>query len=101
MKALTGPVSTGKAEGMQDLPDLSDLAHAGARLWCRVTPSARRDGLSRGPDGLRITVTAAPEKGKANRAVIKILAKALGVPKSRLRLLRGETGRDKLFEIGP
>ena len=40
-----------------------------------------------------------PEDGKANAAVIKLLAKALGVAKSRLVLVRGATSRDKLFRI--
>ena len=41
-----------------------------------------------------------PEGGKANAAVLKLLSKALGVPKSRLRIVQGETGRDKVVEIG-
>ena len=80
---------------------LADLAHPGATLSCRVTPRASRDAIDRDPDGLRIHVTAVPENGKANAAVVKILAKALGIPKSRLTLVRGETGRDKVFRIEP
>ena len=49
---------------------------------------------------LRVYVTTVPEGGKANAAVLKLLAKALGVPKSRLRIVQGETGRDKVVEIG-
>ena len=48
---------------------------------------------------IRVTVTVVPEDGKANAAVIKLLAKALGVAKSRLVLVRGATSRDKLFRI--
>jgi uncharacterized protein YggU (UPF0235/DUF167 family) len=44
-------------------------------------------------------VTTVPEGGKANAAVLKLLAKALGVPKSRLAIVQGETGRDKVIEI--
>ena len=81
-------------------PDLSDLAVPGAILPVRVTPKASRNQVARDEDGaLRIHVTAAPEGGKANAAVQKLLAKALGVPKSRLVLIRGETARDKLFRI--
>ena len=67
----------------------------------KTSPRASRDAIDRGPDGLRIHVTAVPENGKANAAVVKILAKALGIPKSRLTLVRGETGRDKVFRIEP
>ncbi|ASP20098.1 hypothetical protein ANTHELSMS3_01399 [Antarctobacter heliothermus] len=81
------------------LPDLSDLAIPGTTLAVRVTPKAARNAVLRDETGLRVTVTTVPEGGKANAAVIKLLAKALGVPKSRLELLRGETSRDKLFRI--
>lgn len=40
-----------------------------------------------------------PEKGRANHAVIALLAGALGVPKSRIRVLRGDTQANKLLEI--
>jgi len=44
-------------------------------------------------------VTVVPEGGKATAAVVTLLAKALGVAKSRLTLLRGATGRDKVFRL--
>ncbi|SNT18861.1 DUF167 domain-containing protein [Antarctobacter heliothermus] len=81
------------------LPDLSDLATPGATLAVRVKPKAARNAILRGGDSLRVSVTTVPEGGKANAAVVKLLAKALGVPKSRLQLLRGDTSRDKLFRI--
>ncbi|MBS0123882.1 DUF167 domain-containing protein [Thetidibacter halocola] len=80
-------------------PDLSDLAVPGATLAVRVTPRAARNAIQREGDTLRVTVTTVPENGKANTAVIRMLAKSLGVPKSRLTLIRGETGRDKVFRI--
>ncbi|MGI3184395.1 DUF167 domain-containing protein [Nioella aestuarii] len=85
------------------VPDLSALAVPGTRIAMRVTPKASRNALvpadtSDGP--LRVYVTTAPESGKANAAVLKLLAKALGLPKSRLSIVQGETGRDKLVEIG-
>lgn len=46
-----------------------------------------------------VHVKAQPEKGKANEAVIKALSKHLGISPSRIILLRGETSRNKLFEI--
>ncbi len=48
---------------------------------------------------LRVRVRAVPDKGKANAAVIALLAKALGVPKSAVTLVSGETARLKTVEI--
>ena len=68
----------------------------------RVTPRASRNKVIADPDGradLRVMVTTVPEGGKANAAVIKLLSRALGVPKSRITLLRGGSGRDKQFQV--
>lgn len=81
------------------LPDLSDLAAPGTRIAVRVTPRAARNAVLRDGDALRVTVTTVPEGGKANASVIKLLSKALGVPKSKIELIRGETSRDKTFRI--
>lgn len=77
-------------------------------LSVRVTPKASRNeitGLYRGASGavsLGVKVTAAPDKGQANAAVIKVLAKAMGVSKSTFHLVKGQTDRNKTFEItGP
>ncbi len=48
---------------------------------------------------LRVKVTAVPEAGKANAALIKLLAKTLHIAKSRMVLIRGATSRDKHLEI--
>lgn len=69
-------------------------------LSVRVQPKASRDAILGEHDGaLKVTVTAAPEKGKANKAVIELLAKALGVPKSAVTLESGAASRDKTFAI--
>ena len=69
----------------------------------RATPSAKGDRIAaeRDADGpfLRVWVTAAPADGAANAAIIALLAKALGRPKSRLSLVRGAAGRDKLIRL--
>lgn len=71
----------------------------------RVTPNAAADrieGTETRDDGntvLRIRVTAVPDKGKANAAVIALLAKAIGVPKSAITLVSGETARLKTVRI--
>ena len=81
------------------VPDLSDLAHDGADIAVRVTPKASRNRIERDENSIRIYVTTVPEGGKATAAVQKLLAKALGVPKSRLILIRGASARDKVFRI--
>lgn len=83
------------------MTDLSHLARAGTEIAVRVTPKASRNRVVVEADGaIRVYVTVVPEGGKANAAVVKLLAKALGVPKTQLSLLRGATARDKLFRIG-
>ncbi|QIE47075.1 DUF167 domain-containing protein [Pseudohalocynthiibacter aestuariivivens] len=79
------------------LPDLSHLALPGAQIVVRATPKAARNRIVPDGDVLRVYVTVVPADGKANAAIAKLLSKALGVPKSRLTLLRGETARDKVF----
>lgn len=78
---------------------LSKLAIAGAQISVRVTPKASRMRITHINGEIRVYVTTVPEGGKATRDVIKLLARALGVPKSRLELLRGAVSRDKLFVI--
>lgn len=78
---------------------LSHLAQPGRELNLRVTPKAARNRVEETPDGLRVLTTTVPEGGKANQAVAKLLANALGVAKSRLTLLRGATSRDKVFRV--
>lgn len=82
------------------LPDLSHLATPGATVTVRVTPKASSNGIVLRDGQIRVNVTVAPEGGKANAAVQKLLAKAMGVPKSRLALIRGATARDKTFSVG-
>ncbi|WP_313350026.1 DUF167 domain-containing protein [Paracoccus sp. (in: a-proteobacteria)] len=81
------------------MSDLSHLVRPGAQIAVRVTPRASRNAVLAGGEVIRVTVTTVPEDGKANAAVVKLLAKALGVAKSRLVLVRGATSRDKLFRI--
>jgi uncharacterized protein YggU (UPF0235/DUF167 family) len=65
-----------------------------------VQPRARRNEVVEQAGGIwRVRVTAAPEGGAANRAVIALLAEALGAAPSRVELVRGATSRDKLFRV--
>lgn len=70
------------------------------RFRLRVSPGASSDQI-RGTYGgaLKVAVTAAPERGKANAAVCKLLAKALGVSKSAVVVVAGETSPDKTVEV--
>lgn len=81
------------------MTDLSHLAVEGAEIAVRVTPKSSRDRILVEDDAIRVYVTTVPEDGKANKAVVKLLSKALGVPKTRLDLIRGATSRDKVFRI--
>jgi uncharacterized protein (TIGR00251 family) len=65
----------------------------------RLTPRADREAVVLDGDVVRARVSAPPVGGQANAALVKLLAKALGVPKSRLRIVRGETARDKLVRV--
>ena len=66
----------------------------------RVQPRARRSSVELVDGGkLRVRVTAPAESGRANEAVRALLAKRLGVAKSRVEILRGHMGRDKLLSI--
>jgi uncharacterized protein len=72
----------------------------GTVLPVKVHARARRNGIDGIRDRiLRIAVTAAPEKGKANQAVIEVLSRALGVSKSSIEVISGETSTRKRLLI--
>lgn len=79
--------------------DLSHLAVEGREITVRVTPKASRNKIVVEGDAIRVYVTTVPEGGKANAAVQKLLAKAMGLAKSRLVLVRGQSARDKVFRV--
>jgi uncharacterized protein (TIGR00251 family) len=71
----------------------------------RLTPNGGRDaidGIEHDADGacyLKARVTAVPEKGKANNALVSLLAKALKHPKSSVAVISGDTARKKILRI--
>jgi len=72
----------------------------GMRLPLHVTPKASANRIGGMHNGrLSVKVTAAPEDGKANAAVIKLLSKALGIAASRLEIASGAAARDKMLLI--
>jgi uncharacterized protein len=69
-------------------------------LRVRVTARASRDELAGLKDGvLHVRVSAPPVDGKANQAVTRLIAKALGVGRTSVRVVRGERSRDKVVEV--
>jgi len=71
-----------------------------ARLRLRVTPGARRAGVvGRHGDAWKIRVSAPPEDGRANDAVVDLLSRTLGVPARSLELVSGATARDKVVVL--
>ena len=72
----------------------------GVRVTVRVQPKASADRVVGEHAGsLKLAVTAAPEAGKANDAVIKLLAGKLKVPKSSIQIVSGHTSRQKIVHI--
>lgn len=70
------------------------------RLHVRVSPGAAQAGIvGRHGDAWKVRVSAAPERGKANQAVVELLANALQVPRASLEVLAGHGGRDKVVSI--
>ena len=70
------------------------------KINVRVIPRAKINQVEVEPDGLvRVHTTTAPTDGKATNDVIKMLAEYYNVPKTSIKLIRGATSRDKVFEL--
>ena len=70
------------------------------RINLRVIPRARQNKIEIDANGTyRVHITAAPVDGAANVAVVRALAVYFDVPKSQIKIVRGETSRDKVVEI--
>jgi uncharacterized protein len=71
-----------------------------ARIRVTVSPGAARTELvGRHGDGWRARIASPPERGRANDALVDLLAKALGVRESSVRIVGGRSGRAKVVEI--
>jgi len=84
--------------------DVWKAVPGGIRLRLKVQPKARREGIAGWTSdsegvALKLSVGAPPEDGKANAAVIALLAESLGVAKSAISVVSGATDRRKLVEI--
>ena len=72
----------------------------GTRLKVRARAGARRSAIEGEHAGaLKVSVTEAPERGRANDAIARVLAEALRVAPSAVRILAGRASRDKIVEI--
>lgn len=86
-----------------NLPFGADHGHV--RLSVRLTPSGGRDqldGIETLDDGhtwLKARVSAPPEDGKANKALVAMLSKTFKIPKSSFAFVSGETARKKILRI--
>jgi uncharacterized protein (TIGR00251 family) len=71
-----------------------------ARIELTVSPGAARSELvGRHGGGWRARVAAPPERGRANRALVGLLAEALGLPRDRVAVVAGRSGRRKVVEV--
>lgn len=66
----------------------------------RITPNASKTEII-GPynDAIKIKISAPPLDGKANGELVKFLSKNFGIPKNSIKIISGETARDKLVEL--
>ena len=70
------------------------------RVRLRVSPGATRAGVvGRHGEGWKVRVTAAPEGGRANEALVRLLAETLSVSRDAVTLVSGHGGRDKIVEL--
>lgn len=77
-----------------------EATRTGCVFRVRVSPRASRDAIGGAHDGaLKVALTAPPVEGAANAALVKLLAKRLGVSKSAVRIVSGESSRNKRVEV--
>ena len=85
---------------MPDVPYLNISASGSVRLKLHVRPGAKRNGISGVfGDALKVELQTPPVDGKANSALIKLLAKWLDITKSNVTIISGESCRDKVVEL--
>ncbi len=79
---------------------MSQRPQAGTRVRVRVQPkSSRNQVVGYRGDTLRLRVTAPPEGGQANEAVVSLLAQALDIAKSQIEIVRGHAARDNVIVV--
>jgi uncharacterized protein (TIGR00251 family) len=73
----------------------------GAMVSFKISPNAKKNEIIKDESGIKIKITAQPVEGKANKALIEFLSKQFKIPKTSIKIVKGETSNDKtiLFEI--
>ena len=66
----------------------------------KVVPKSSKVSIEERGNVLHVKLTAPPDKGKANKQLIEVLAEHFGVKKSKVKILKGETSHNKVVEIG-
>jgi uncharacterized protein (TIGR00251 family) len=69
------------------------------KIYVKVKPNSRTEEVSRESDSFVVKVKEPPREGKANQAVIKLLAEYFGVSGSRVRILSGFKSKNKVIEV--
>ena len=69
------------------------------KIQVKVKPNSRTEELRQEGDSFIVKVKEPPKEGKANQAVVKLLAEHFGVPHSRVRILSGFRSRNKVIEV--
>ena len=70
------------------------------KIEVRVIARARKEGIEKiSENNYRIKVQAPPEKGKANKRIIELISKELGIKKNTVRIISGETSSKKIIKI--
>jgi len=70
------------------------------KIQVKTVPNAKKESVELKDGVYVVRVRAVPEKGKANEAVVKLLAKHFKVAKNQVKIVRGVTRRNKVVEIG-
>jgi hypothetical protein len=69
------------------------------KIQVSVKPNSKNEEISQEEDSFVIKVKQPPKEGRANQAVIKLLAKHFGVPRSQVKILNGFKSKNKIIEI--
>jgi uncharacterized protein (TIGR00251 family) len=69
------------------------------KIQVKVTPNWNKDELSRDGDKFIVKVKEPPREGRANLAVVRLLAKHFGIPQSQIRIISGFRSRNKIIEV--
>jgi uncharacterized protein len=77
-----------------------DKNNPNGRLAVKITPNAGRNEVTGFKEGvLQIKIAAPPEKGKANKELVDFLSERLGIRKSTILIIKGQTSRNKVVSI--